>query len=84
LALGMIPKSKGHAGVPAGPSNVGSVADWSIAADSKSGGAGPQKSSPVGSNPAVSAPFARKLMVGAALPSSPSNLQTSLFGKKRG
>jgi uncharacterized protein (UPF0218 family) len=65
-------------------SNAGDVAERLNAPDSKSGGAGPQKSSPVGSNPTVSAPFARKLMVGAALPSSPSNLQTSLFGKKGG
>lgn len=38
-------------------SDVGSVAERSIAPDSKSGGAAPEKPAPVGSNPTTSAPF---------------------------
>lgn len=43
-------------------SNVGSVAERSIAPDSKSGGASGSSQAPVGSNPTTSAPFVQRLL----------------------
>lgn len=57
-------------------SNVGTVAERSIAPDLKSGGEGPQKFAPVGSNPTGSAPIHRNmstLLTGTTAPAAPIN-----------
>lgn len=68
-------------------SNAGDVAERSIAPDSKSGGAVPEKPVPVGSNPTVSAPFNRdreKFLGGSNLSGASTNHQFPIFGEKGG